>query len=144
MASGIFSVDKDPKAYFLLREALLDRRIIIPSHERLIDELRFLEWDELKGKVDHPPKGSKDLSDCLAAVVYKLSTRGEIWYREHNISPRDASLFLSSRSGESTSSENENLADLNKDQSVKDAIFSGEGIVTSDEDPSILTDLGFV
>jgi len=79
----------------------------------------------------------------LAAVVYKLSMRGEIWYREHNISPRDANLFLSSRSGESTSSENENLADLNKDQSVKDAIFSGEGIVTADEDPSIWTDLGF-
>jgi len=56
IASGIFSVDKDPKAYFLLREALLDRRIIIPYHERLIDELRFLEWDELKGKVDHLQK----------------------------------------------------------------------------------------
>jgi len=32
---------------------------------------------------------------------------------------------------------------LNKEQSVKDAIFSGEWIVTSNEDPSILTDLGF-
>ena len=96
IASGIFSVDKDPKAYLLLKETLSDRRIIVPSHERLIDELRSLEWDELKGKVDHPPIKSKDLSDSLAAVVFNLSMRGEVWYREHNISPRDSNLFLSS------------------------------------------------
>ena len=110
----------------------------------MIDELRSLEWDELKGKVDHPPKKSKDLSDSLAAVVCNLSMSREVWYREHNISPRDANLFLSSQSGEGTSFENGNIAGLDKGQSVKDVIFSGEGIVTSDEDPSILTDLGFV
>ncbi len=136
-------MDKDPKAYFLLREAFFDRRIVIPSHERLINELRFLEFDALKMKVDHPPKKSKDLSDCLAAVVYNLSMRGDIWYREHNISPRDVDLFRRSQGGESTSSENKNLADLHKEQSVKEAIFSGDGIVTSYKDPSILTDLGF-
>jgi hypothetical protein len=142
--SGVFSVDKDPNAYFFLKETFSDRRIAIPSHERLIDELGFLERDEFKGKVDHPPKKSKDLSDSLAAVVYNLSMRREIWYGEHNISPRDADLFLRSRSGENSSFENDNLADLNKEQSAKDTIFSGEGIVTADEDPSILTDLGLV
>jgi len=69
--------------------------------------------------------------------------RREIWFREHSISPRDADLFLRSRSAENSSFENNNLADLNKERSVRDTIFSGEGIVTSDEDPSILTDLGF-
>ena len=141
--SGLFSVDKDPKAYLLLKETLSGRRIIVPSHERLIDELRSLEWDEFKRKVDHPPIKSKDLSDSLAAVVFNLSMSREIWYREHNISPRDANLFLSSQSGGGTSFGNGNIAGLGKGQSVKDVIFSGEGIVTSDEDPSILTDLGF-
>jgi hypothetical protein len=51
--------------------------------------------------------------------------RREIWYREYNISPRDADLFLRSGSGESTSG-NGNLTDLNKEQTVKDGIFSGE------------------
>lgn len=141
--SGVFSVDKDPKAYLFLKEAFSDRRIAIPSHKRLIDELRFLEWDEFKGKVDHPPKKSKDLSDSLAAVVYSLSMRREIWFREHNISPHDANLFLSLQSEENTFLGNESLADLNKEQSARDTSFSGEGIVTADEDPSILTDLGF-
>ena len=109
----------------------------------MIDELRSLEWDELKGKVDHPPIKSKDLSDSLAAVVINLSMSREIWYREHNISPRDANLFLSSQSGGGTSFGNGNIAGLGKGQSVKDVIFSGDRIVTSDEDTSILTDLGF-
>lgn len=144
MASGIFSVVKDPKSCFVLPEVLLDRRIIIPSHERLINELSFLEWDALKEKVDHPPKKSKNLSGCLAGVKYNLSMGREIWCREYDIFSRDADLFLRLGSGESTSFENVNLADLNKQQSAKDAIFSGEGIVTSDKDHSVLTDLGFV
>jgi hypothetical protein len=137
-------VDKDPKAYLLLKETLSDRRIVVPSYERLIDELRSLEWDELKRKVDHPPIKSKVFSDSLVAVVFNLSMSREIWYREHNISPHDANLFLSSQSGGGTSFGNGNIAGLGKGQSVRDVIFSGEGIVMADEDPSILTDLGFV
>ncbi len=59
---------------------------------------------------------------CLAAVVYNLSMRREIWCREHNISPRDADLFLRSGRGDSTSG-NGNRTDLNKEQSAKDVIF---------------------
>lgn len=143
IASGIFSVDKDSKAYFFLRDAFLDQRIAVPYHERLIEELRFLELDELKGKIDHPPKKSKDISDCLAAVVYNLSMWREIWYREHNIPSHDLDMFLRSRSEKSVSFEKENLANLNKEQSVKDIIFSGPGIVTADEDPTIWADLGW-
>jgi len=44
-------VDRDPKSYLFIKEAFSERRIAIPSHERLIDELRFLEWDEFKRMV---------------------------------------------------------------------------------------------
>jgi len=38
-----------------------------------------LEQNERTGKIDHPPAGSKDLTDSMAGVVYGLTTRREIW-----------------------------------------------------------------
>ncbi len=141
--SQVFSVDDDPKAYLLLRDTFYDKRIIIPSHDRLIEELRFLELDELKGKIDHLPKKSKDLSDSLAAVAYNLSMNGEIWYREHKEPIIEARNFVQSRMGNADLDENSNSSDLNGKKSIQDEPFSGEGIVTADEDPTIWADLGF-
>ncbi|MCH8156991.1 MAG: hypothetical protein IID18_04445, partial [Nitrospinae bacterium] len=141
--SQVFSVDDDPKAYLLLRDTFYDKRIIIPSHDRLIEELKFLELDELKGRIDHLPRKSKDLSDALAAVAYNLSMNGEIWYREHGIPMVEARHFVHSRMGDSTSDENSNSSGLDRKKSAQDATFSGEGIVTADEDPSIWADLGW-
>ena len=78
------SVDKTPKPYILLKNALYDGRVRIPEHERLYNELISLEWDENKRKVDHPPTKSKDLADCLAAVVYRHTVARRTW-AEHNI-----------------------------------------------------------
>ncbi|MBF0340077.1 MAG: hypothetical protein HQL95_03835 [Magnetococcales bacterium] len=80
------SMDKNTAAYDMLKTALYDGRVAIPEHPKLMHELLSLEFDTKRGKVDHPPLGSKDLSDALAGVVFGLSTRREIWW-EHNIPP---------------------------------------------------------
>ncbi len=41
--------------------------------ETLLRELSQLEINEEKGKIDHPPRGSKDLADAVAAAVYAAS-----------------------------------------------------------------------
>jgi len=40
-----------------------------------------LEMDTKKNKIDHPPQGSKDVSDAMAGVVFGLTMRREIWLR---------------------------------------------------------------
>ena len=50
-------------------------------------ELISLERDLEKGKIDHPPGGTKDVADALAGVVRGLSGRTILW-AEHGISLR--------------------------------------------------------
>jgi phage terminase large subunit-like protein len=77
----LLSVDKNPQPYDTLRELIYDRKIVLPyinwekinfcvenPEEYLIKELRYLE--KRKEKVDHPPKGSKDVADALAGATY--------------------------------------------------------------------------
>lgn len=70
------SVDKDTKPYESLKESLYARAVELPSNEKnrhvevVQRELRNLRV--LKGKVDHPKDGSKDVSDSLAGVVFKI------------------------------------------------------------------------
>lgn len=73
------SMDKTVDAYEFTKSALYDGRVKFPPHPKLQRELASLEKDTKKGKVDHPPHGSKDLSDALAGVVYGLTMRREIW-----------------------------------------------------------------
>jgi len=82
--SGIESMDKTSVQYIFLKNALYDQRVKIPNHDRLYDELVSLEWDGQKGKVDHRPKKSKDLADCLAGVVFGLSRQRRVWF-EHEV-----------------------------------------------------------
>ncbi len=44
-------------------------------HTVLWKELRKLERDPQKGKIDHPEEGSKDCADAVAGVVYVLSQK---------------------------------------------------------------------
>lgn len=79
---GHVSVDTDMAPYDVTKQALYDHRVFAPSHAKVQTELTRLERDWKKGKVDHPPKaqgGSKDIADALAACVYSLSMRREIW-----------------------------------------------------------------
>jgi hypothetical protein len=68
--SEVFSVDSDPTAYGVLKRALYDERVLCYDCPKLETELARLEW--VGSKVDHPSvaNSSKDLADCLAAVVY--------------------------------------------------------------------------
>jgi hypothetical protein len=65
-----FSVDDDFTAYDMLKQAIYDERLLCYRHPKLQEELVRLE--RTAKKVDHPSTagGSKDLADCLAAVVH--------------------------------------------------------------------------
>ncbi len=68
------SVDRPKDAYLSLRDALYDRdefdrpRLTFYSYDPFIREITNVE--DRPDKVDHPPKGSKDVSDAVAGVVY--------------------------------------------------------------------------
>lgn len=85
--SGVQSMDVTPVPYEITKQAIIDGRLSIPDHQKCQIELATLERDPVKGKIDHPEYSSKDVSDCLAGVVYGLTMRREIWV-QHGISPQ--------------------------------------------------------
>jgi hypothetical protein len=71
--ASILSVDKTMGPYELLKEALYEDRVNLYPYPLLLKELRELERDWIKRKVDHPAGGSKDLADAVAGVVSTLT-----------------------------------------------------------------------
>jgi hypothetical protein len=65
------SVDRGTEAYDTLKELMYSSRLRLPVSKVLKMELERLEMVNGK-KVDHPPKGSKDVSDSVAGVCYAL------------------------------------------------------------------------
>lgn len=64
----LVSVDRDLSAYETLKELINYGRLRMYRYEPLLRELRSLEL--VRGrKVDHPPHGSKDVADAVAAAV---------------------------------------------------------------------------
>ena len=82
--TGIQSIDKEPTAYNFLKGALYDGRVEAQDNLKIRKEILGLEKDPATGKIDHPPLGSKDLSDALAGVVHGLTMRREVWAL-HNV-----------------------------------------------------------
>lgn len=80
--SGVISVDKTMEPYLYMRDAIYSGRLDMHDHEHLRLEMVHLEHLVHKGKVDHPPKGSKDVSDALCGSIFAASKgrnlRGEI------------------------------------------------------------------
>lgn len=72
--SEVISLDRSDEGYTLLRRALYQDRADVPPNEILTSELINLEKDEKSGKVDHPPKGSKDISDAVAGSMFAAVT----------------------------------------------------------------------
>lgn len=71
----IVSVDTTPDPYDVLKTALYEDRVIMYDYPHVQKELSLLQ-EEFKGgrrKIDHPPKGSKDVSDALAGTIFTLS-----------------------------------------------------------------------
>jgi len=67
------SVDTTMEPYDLFKAALYQDRFDCQDHEMLKTELAGLENNSRKKKVDHPPKGSKDLADAVAGAVFSAS-----------------------------------------------------------------------
>lgn len=65
-------MDRQLEPYNLLKEAIYEERIDIPYHEVLSRELSNLELVN-GNKVDHPPKGSKDVADAVAGVIANIA-----------------------------------------------------------------------
>lgn len=68
--SDKLSVDKSMEPYDTMKEAILEDRLILYEYEPFVEEAVRLEKNEQKNKVDHPPKGSKDVTDAVAGVCY--------------------------------------------------------------------------
>lgn len=92
------SVDRTMGPYDLVKSALYEDRLYYYEYEPLLQELRELEHDRLKRKVDHPLRGSKDTADAVAGVVWTLTENssslplailkslpdhGDAWMLEH-------------------------------------------------------------
>lgn len=72
-AAEHLSVDTKMDPYEHLKSAFYEDRVDLYNYPRLFKELRELEKDEKKKKVDHPPRGSKDIADALAGCLYTLA-----------------------------------------------------------------------
>jgi len=82
--TGLLSMDTDTLAYDVTKQALYDRRIVAPEHAKAQGEIVRLERDPKTKKIDHPARGSKDVSDAMAGVCYGLTMRRDVW-RQHGI-----------------------------------------------------------
>ena len=60
---GYQSMDIDTMAYDVTKQAFYDGRILAPLHAKARKEMITLEIDTKKNKIDHPPQGSKDVSE---------------------------------------------------------------------------------
>lgn len=77
----VVSVDKDDKPYRLLRDTIQANAISYYRYQPFIDEVLALEHDVrktengvVKGRVDHPHKGSKDVADAVCGMVWGIAT----------------------------------------------------------------------
>jgi hypothetical protein len=77
--SGTCSMDRTPVPYEFTKAAFYDGRLRIPEHDKLFQELKGLERNVTTSKIDHPSKGSKDISDSLAGVVYGITRQRLVW-----------------------------------------------------------------
>ncbi len=79
------SVDANKDPYLSLKEAMYDvaedgqRRWSMYDHPALFRELRFLE--EKPKKIDHPPKGKKNMADAVAGVCHACHTLPVLQYK---------------------------------------------------------------
>ncbi|AOE44521.1 terminase large subunit [Gordonia phage Jumbo] len=95
---GEVSVDRNKAPYEELREAIYERRIEFPKYMTYLNRadsdkvnISRIELSELQDtgkKIDHPEKGSKDLADAMAGVVYDLMSN--ISFRRGSSKPQKA------------------------------------------------------
>jgi hypothetical protein len=74
----IISLDRSIERYTYLRECLYEGRIAIVESNKLLNELVALEWNQESNKVDHPPRGSKDIADAVCGAVWSAARSREV------------------------------------------------------------------
>lgn len=79
--SFVVSVDKEDKPYRALRDVLFQGAMSYYLYQPFVDEVLALEHTTkkaesgvVKGKVDHPPKGSKDVADAVCGMNWGIMT----------------------------------------------------------------------
>lgn len=82
ISSQEISVDKTSEPYNTFRAAIYDGRVAMVDSDKLRLEMTSLEYIAIKDKVDHPPKGSKDIADAVCGALYACSRDRTI--RSHN------------------------------------------------------------
>jgi hypothetical protein len=107
IATELVSVDRNMLPYADLYDALMEGRMAIPpymTYRTFADpepiDILHKEMSELQedgNKIDHPPEGSKDLSDALAGVVFTLM--GERTYHSRARSLESSNPEAQSRNG---------------------------------------------
>jgi hypothetical protein len=70
--SRVLSVDRSRTPYETIKNAINEERILMPQVKELEDEFLCLEDDKVRGKIDHPASGSKDVADAVTGSVFDL------------------------------------------------------------------------
>ena len=71
----LLSVDRTIQPYERLKSAIYENRVKYYNYPPFLRELKALEYDRIRGKVDHPIAGTKDVSDSVAGVIEGLSEK---------------------------------------------------------------------
>lgn len=71
------SVDKTVVPYFTMRSMIYEGRLYLPNSNLINKELSELEVSPDGTKVDHPMKGSKDISDSVCGSAYMASQNAD-------------------------------------------------------------------
>lgn len=80
-ATEYLSLDRTTQPYKTFRDALYEERVMLLRNQHLIKELTELEYvrNGSKEKIDHKPRGSKDIADAVCGVASYLLTRRATW-----------------------------------------------------------------
>jgi hypothetical protein len=66
-----------------LRNGINEGRFFFPADDATVEELKLLQVDRSAsrglGKVDHLPSKTKDVSDCLSVIAFRLTHQVPVW-----------------------------------------------------------------
>lgn len=103
-ATEYLSLDRTTQPYKTFRDALYTGRVLLPRHRFLSNELVELEYVQAgaKEKVDHKPRGSKDVADAVCGVASYLLTRRSAWTTQPQFQGPNGLLLHGARTGTGT------------------------------------------
>lgn len=127
--ADILSVDDDTTPYETLRTAIYDERVLcyhVPVLER-----ELIQLERGPKKIDHPPRGSKDIADGLAGAVQQCE---DAW-RAGESSRGLFQLGMVERAGEPS------LSEQARRDIISEKIATGHKLTDQEEDDLLFGDL---